>query len=223
MSNSKSWTLWQRDDVLGNFSRRSGDKQLMTLTPSDNQSSHEVETWFNEYFVPIRLYLSRRLGPGASEDAAAEVFLRAMKTQPRYQALLERDDISPLAWLYGIATNVVADSRRIERRRLALLERLAVCEPSWVGADSDRYRLDPSLVTALRGLSEGERDAILLVAWGELSYQEAAVALNVEVGTIKSRIARARERLKRSIAEQQRPQTTQASTVNSNRKVSDAN
>ncbi len=161
-------------------------------------ASLDVERWFGEHYAAIRRYLTRRLGAEASEDAAAEVFVRALKSHRRFAALRSQNEGAvPIAWLYGIATNVVGDSRRIERRRLATIERLAaerVAEPTRF--DRHQAELDPALVAALRRLSFDQRDALLLVVWGELSYEETALALDVPVGTIRSRIGRSRERLK---------------------------
>jgi RNA polymerase sigma-70 factor (ECF subfamily) len=115
--------------------------------------------------------------------------VRGFRARGRYRA--ERDTALP--WLLGIANNVIADHRRLERRRLATLARLS--------NDLDRYAeqtgaaLDPALVAALRRLPAIERDTLLLVVWGELTQDEAAVALGVPVGTVSSRITRARQRL----------------------------
>jgi RNA polymerase sigma factor (sigma-70 family) len=120
---------------------------------------------------------------------AADVFVRGFRARGRYRT--ERDTALP--WLLGIANNVIADHRRLERRRLATLARLS--------NDLDRYAeqsgaaLDPALVAALRRLPAVERDTLLLVVWGELTQDEAAVALGVPVGTVSSRITRARQRL----------------------------
>ena len=70
-------------------------------------------------------YLARRVGSGAAEDLAAEVFVRAFRARGRFRA--ERE--SALPWLLGIASHVVGDHRRAERRRLAVIERLALARP----------------------------------------------------------------------------------------------
>ena len=59
--------------------------------------------------------------------------------------------------------------------------------------------MSAELVGELRSLSGEDRDALLLVVWGELSYEEAATALRVPIGTVKSRIARARRALSAAI------------------------
>jgi RNA polymerase sigma-70 factor, ECF subfamily len=137
----------------------------------------------------VRQYVVRRVGANAGEDLAAEAFERAFRVRERYRA----ESGSALPWLLGIASNVIADHRRAERRRLAALERLALSAPELV--EHDAAGLAPELVHQLRRLRPADRDALLLVVWGELSYEEAAHALEVPVGTIASRIARARRRL----------------------------
>jgi RNA polymerase sigma-70 factor (ECF subfamily) len=123
------------------------------------------------------------------------VFVRAFSARERYRA--ERD--SALPWLLGVANHVIADHRRAERRRLAALERLARTAPRLI--EHEDAGLGPELVHELRRLPSAERDALLLVAWGELSYGEASTALGVAVGTVASRIARARQRLAGAIGQ----------------------
>jgi DNA-directed RNA polymerase specialized sigma24 family protein len=102
--------------------------------------------------------------------------------------------------LLGIANHVISDHRRIEVRQLAALARAAMDERS-VPAPEVRA-VAPDVVRELRRLPAHERDTLLLVVWGELSYEEAAAGLGVPVGTVRSRIARARARLARALNEQ---------------------
>jgi RNA polymerase sigma-70 factor (ECF subfamily) len=139
-------------------------------------------------------YLARRVGSELAEDLTAEVFVRAFRGRAAFRA--EHD--SALPWLFGIASHLVGDHRRAERRRLVALQRLMSEAPS--STDDRIGLLTPELVVRLRRLPAGHRDALLLVVWGELSYEEAASALGVSVGTVRSRIARARQRLSRDLA-----------------------
>jgi RNA polymerase sigma-70 factor (ECF subfamily) len=141
-------------------------------------------------------YLARRVGREQAEDMTAEVFVRAFRARQRFRP--ERD--SALPWLLGIASHLIADHRRAERRRLAALQRLAIATPD--ASPDDHPGLAPDTVRRLRRLPTADRDALLLVVWGELSYAEAAEALGVPVGTVRSRIARARERLARAIGDE---------------------
>jgi DNA-directed RNA polymerase specialized sigma24 family protein len=103
-----------------------------------------------------------------------------------------------LPWLFGVANHVIGDHRRRERRRLATLERLLVEGRELV--TSPEIGLTPEMIHALRRLSAGDRDTLLLLVWGELSRDEVAAALGVPVGTVNSRIARARKRLAPDLA-----------------------
>jgi RNA polymerase sigma-70 factor (ECF subfamily) len=121
-------------------------------------------------------------------------------------------------WLFGIATNLVRRHRRSERVRLQAYARLEVdgavdgVEASAVArVDSQSVRRE--LAIALGKLRDGDRDALLLMAWAELSYEEIAEALGIPVGTVRSRINRARRRLREllkgiapiSVGEEQQP------------------
>jgi RNA polymerase sigma factor (sigma-70 family) len=147
---------------------------------------------YERHLAAIAGYLGRRVGAELAEDLTAEVFVRAFRARHRYRP--EHD--SALPWLLGIAGNLVADNRRAERRRLALLAQLAgsaVEPPGSVAARGES--LDGELARQLHKLPAADRDALLLTVWGELSYEEAATALGVPVGTVRSRIFRARRRL----------------------------
>jgi RNA polymerase sigma factor (sigma-70 family) len=145
---------------------------------------------YERHMPRVLRYLRRRVGDGIAEDLTAEVFVRAFRGRAKYGVQHE----TALPWLLGIASNLIGDHRRAERRRLATLAKLVgeVDE----GADlAVTDGLSPRLVGELRRLPAADRDALLLVAWGELSYEETARALGVPIGTVRSRIARARQRL----------------------------
>ncbi len=97
-------------------------------------------------------------------------------------------------WLFGIATNLLRNELRSEQRALSAIARVA----------SDAGRGDPDdpsgeamdLPALLAGLEPRQRDVLVLFAWEGLSYREIAVALEVPVGTVRSRLARARARLR---------------------------
>jgi RNA polymerase sigma factor (sigma-70 family) len=138
----------------------------------------------------VSIYLIRRVGNGIAEDLTAEVFVRAFRGRAKYD--VQHD--SALPWLLGIANNLIADHRRVERRRLAAVERLARATPPFA-PEGHGFELGADLARALRRLPAVDRDTLLLAVWGELSYEEVALALGVPVGTVRSRIARARKRL----------------------------
>lgn len=154
----------------------------------------QFSLFYERHLATVAIFLARRVGNELAEDLAAEVFARAV----RGRATFRPDHGTGLPWLLGIANHLVADHRRAERRRLDRLQRLQTAEAHF---DPDPVsRAAPELVRQLRRLPAPERDTLLLVVWGELSYAEAASALGVPVGTIRSRIARARQRLAAAIA-----------------------
>ena len=90
-----------------------------------------------------------------------------------------------------------------------MLQRLATTRPGL--SETSVTALAPELVGELLRLPAADRDTLLLVVWGELSYAEAATALSVPVGTVRSRIARARQRLGAAIGQ---PADSDAPIVN---------
>jgi RNA polymerase sigma-70 factor (ECF subfamily) len=111
---------------------------------------------------------------------------------------LERELALP--WLLGVATNVLRNGRRSQRRHRAALKRLPR-EHAHDFTDEANGRLDDErqMQTVLRvfaKLPRREQDVLALCAWAELSYEEAAVALGVPVGTVRSRLSRARARIR---------------------------
>lgn len=145
---------------------------------------------FELHHGSVARYLSARVGDRtAAEDLAAETFARAFAARASF-----RDEGHGVrAWLFRIATNLLHDEFRARARRGGLLDRLrAVREPDGAGP---ALPADPALAAALRRLRREELEPILLHAWGELSYAEIAAALELPVGTVRSRIHRGRERL----------------------------
>jgi RNA polymerase sigma factor (sigma-70 family) len=162
------------------------DARVLALSVEDPGAFSAV--WERQAGAVAR-YLARRVGRDLADDLTAEVFVRAFRARRSYQ---DRNG-SALPWLLGIANHLVRDDRRAERRRMSALARLVASEPEVVGHEA--AGLAPELVSELRRLPQADRDTLLLVVWGELSYEEAADALGVPVGTVRSRIARARGRL----------------------------
>jgi RNA polymerase sigma-70 factor (ECF subfamily) len=162
------------------------DAQLLRRSASEPAAFGAL---YERHSVAVRRYVVRRVGIYDGEDLAAEVFIRAFRSSAKYRA----EHQSALPWLLGVANHVIADHRRLERRRLAALER-ALAEGHEVMSDPDGG-LTLELIRALRRLPAADRDTLLLMVWGELSRDEVAAALGVPVGTINSRIARARKRL----------------------------
>lgn len=155
---------------------------------------------FDRYAGQIHRYAARRLGPAAADDIVADVFLIAFRHRSRY----DTSQASARPWLYGIATNLISRHRRSEVRMYRAMARTGldpVVEP-----DADRVANSVSaaaagqqLATALAQLSTGDRHTLLLVAWADLSYEEVATALDIPIGTVKSRLHRARTKVRTAL------------------------
>ena len=168
-------------------------------------SRHEPEQFtvlFRRHAPHIQRYVIRRLGPDAADDIVAETFLLAFRRRDRYDPA--RADARP--WLYGIATNLISHHRRAEVRLYRALARTGadpVCAPFTDRVD-DRVSAGQAgqlIATALAGLPAALRDTLLLAAWSDLSYEQIALALDVPVGTVRSRLSRARTRLRRTLGD----------------------
>jgi RNA polymerase sigma factor (sigma-70 family) len=150
----------------------------------------------------ITRYVTRRLGADAAEDVAAETFLVAFRQRASYAG----DGSDCLPWLYGIATRLCHRHWRSETRQLRLLARTGadpVIEPftDQVEAQVTASAVKPRLAEALSRLPKTQRDALLLRAWADLTYDQIAAATGVHLGTVQSRISRARRRLREQLAD----------------------
>jgi RNA polymerase sigma-70 factor (ECF subfamily) len=157
------------------------------------------EEIFDRHFAAVHRYLHRRAGRDLADELAAETFAVAFESRAGC-----RSQASALPWLYGIATNLLRRRRRTERRRLRAYGRSGV--DRWVdyedeaAARVDTSALGPELARALAAMRARERDALLLYALADLSYEQIAVALDVPVGTVRTWLHRARAVAQRELA-----------------------
>jgi RNA polymerase sigma factor (sigma-70 family) len=155
---------------------------------------------FDRHAEEVYRYVVGRIGAHAAADVVAEVFMVAFRNRDRY----DRDRPDALPWLYGIATRLVGQHRRDERRRLRALARIAAPDAveGFEEHATDRVmaqQLHPRLARALRRLSAEDRNLLLLVAWGDLTYQQAGQVLGIPIGTVASRLHRIRRKLRRAL------------------------
>ncbi|MEV0318366.1 RNA polymerase sigma factor [Streptomyces sp. NPDC050658] len=159
---------------------------------------------FDRHADAVHRYVARRLGGEVADDLVAETFTAAFQQRHRYDpARGAGTDARP--WLFGIATNLVGRHRRAEARRFKAMARVPA------PADHDEPLADRAadrvvagavrreLAAALAALPARHRDVLLLVAWGDLGYGEAAQALGIPVGTVRSRLHRARSKLREAL------------------------
>ena len=162
------------------------DGQLIERSLADGEA---FALLFDRHFRTIHRFARGRVGPELADDVASETFAIAFRRRTAYD--LERDNALP--WLYGIAVNLIREQRRGEERRLrAYAKATHGDEPRAEIADG----LDGTLAAALLALSAQERDLILLHAWAELSYEQLAEALQLPLGTVRSKLSRVRAKLR---------------------------
>jgi RNA polymerase sigma-70 factor (ECF subfamily) len=176
----------------------------MLTTPTDAQTiaasledAARFGLIFDRHFVAIHRYLYRRAGREIADDLAAETFAQAFDHRHGYDPA--REDARP--WLFGIASNLMRHHRRAERRRLVAYVRTGVDPVSEIDVDAVHDRVDaeavgPRVALALARLDARDREALLLLAWADLTYPQIAEALGIPVGTVRSRIHRARRRVR---------------------------
>jgi RNA polymerase sigma factor (sigma-70 family) len=152
---------------------------------------------FDRYADRIYNHCFRATGDWAeAEDAVSAVFLEVWRHRHRVRV----HDGSALPWLYGVATNVCRNLTRSRRRRLRGLAAMPAPPPEPDLAERVTERLGSTsrmreVLAAVGSLPPREREVLALVVWAGLSYDQAAAALDVPVGTVRSRLSRARTRL----------------------------
>ena len=175
----------------------------MVSSPSDaaviGLSLDEPEAFgviYDRHAAVVLRFLGRRVGAEAAEGLLGDLFRIAFERRTTFDA----SRASALPWLYGIGSNLLMKHRRGEARRLRASARMAADTEAPVrragAAALDARLLFPRVADAMEALPDGEREALLLFAWEDLSYEGVAEALELPVGTVRSRLNRARTRLR---------------------------
>ena len=147
---------------------------------------HAFGLVFDRHVGAVHAFVQRRVGRDLAEEVTAETFARGFAARGRYDAAQEH----ALPWLLGIASNVLRRHWRSERRRLAAYARAVQHERPGAAPD-----VDGDVMGAVARLPRRQREVLLLAAWADLTYAEIARALDLPIGTVRSRLARARSRL----------------------------
>lgn len=178
------------------------DAQLIAAGPE------AFEQLFERHHARIHGWLRRRLPAATAEDLAAEVFERAWAGRDRYDAQV--GDATP--WLFGIASNLARRHHRQEQRGLRALARSGVdpldradADPGAADDRVDAGAQHQALAGALAALRGPEREVLLLHAWAELSYEQIAIATGVPIGTVRSRLHRARQHVRTHLDRREAP------------------
>ncbi|TDB80236.1 RNA polymerase sigma factor [Micromonospora sp. KC721] len=151
---------------------------------------------YDRHAAALYRYAHGRVGADVVDDLVSETFLVAFRRRHRYD--VSRPDARP--WLFGILTKEISHYRRRERAHYRAMAR---CGPVDVVPDSAEqavagaaaHALRAPLARALADLPARDRDVLLLIAWGGLSYEETAQAIGIPVGTVRSRLNRARRKV----------------------------
>jgi len=139
------------------------------------------EAVFDAHFQAVYAFAARRVGAELAEEVAAETFARAFAARAKYD---RRGD--PLPWLLGIASNLMRRHWRSEKRRLHAYARS-------IGPETTEDPLCArEAIEAVARLPRRQREVVLLHVWADLSYDQIARALDIPIGTVRSRLNRAR-------------------------------
>jgi RNA polymerase sigma-70 factor (ECF subfamily) len=153
---------------------------------------------YDRHAATVLRFLGRRVGAEVAEGLVGELFRIAFERRKTFDAARA----SALPWLYGIGSNLLLKHRRGEARRLRASARMAASEAADRHASAtalDARLLFPRVADAIEALPGGEREALLLFAWEDLPYQSVAEALELPIGTVRSRLNRARASLRELI------------------------
>jgi RNA polymerase sigma factor (sigma-70 family) len=167
---------------------------------------------FEQYAGQLYDYVARRVGRQVAEDLVAETFLVAFAGRERY------DPAVPNArpWLFGIITNLLRNHQRAETRAWRAYARAgsdplgggrAVAEPfaDRVGERLDAQAAARAMAGALASMPSRQRDLLLLHVWAGMDYPELATALGLPPGTVRSRLHRAKARLRQALPDHAAP------------------
>src|SRR5262245_12050956 len=151
---------------------------------------------YDRHAPTVLRFLGRRAGVKVAEGLLGELFRIAFERRKTFDA----SRASALPWLYGIGANLLLKHRRAEARWLRASARMVASLEATQGrttaAALDARVIFPCVADAIETLPDGEREALLLFAWEELSYQGVAETLELPIGTVRSRLNRARARLR---------------------------
>lgn len=155
-------------------------------------------TIFERHYDDIFRYARRTLPRDIAEDCASETFVIALKKRSSFKP--GRGTARP--WLFGICLRLIADARRTSARTSAGEKRLHVVtemhapnHAETIDNQSDARAAYCQLKPCLDSLKKGDREVLELYAWADMTYSDIAVALKLPVGTVRSRLNRARKKL----------------------------
>lgn len=175
------------------------DAQIMRDSITSPQRFGEI---FTMHHAAIWRYIARLAGPDVADDIAGEVFVDAFTHRESFDPLRGR----VRSWLFGIATNKLHSRFRSESRAASAFCRAAQFRDTSIDfsqmvVDADDLGQQVQLVrNAIEYMERNDREVLALAVWEGMPYQEIALTLGVPVGTVRSRLSRARSRLRELVA-----------------------
>jgi RNA polymerase sigma-70 factor (ECF subfamily) len=176
----------------------SSDAALIGRSIDDPESFSAI---VERHATSVFRYLVSRVGRSVAEDLLADVFEAAFGARIRYDARYD----NALPWLLGIATNEIRHYRRSEMRHASMLRRITPHSPrsngileamDAVATDAVLHEEMESVRRALAALDDRHRQVLVFSAGLGLSYEEIAQTLGIRIGTVRSRLSRARQKLR---------------------------
>jgi RNA polymerase sigma factor (sigma-70 family) len=164
------------------------------MTTDPIQRGARFAALYEAHYAVVLAYGRRRSSGSVAEDVAHDTFLVAWRR-------LDDVPLDSLPWLLGVARRVLANDRRSDARRAALLDRLAqIGNISWADdREADRAAISPRLRAALEDLSPAALEALLLTAWEGLTPSSASKVVGCSQTTFRARLYRARRSLARAL------------------------
>lgn len=176
------------------------DEEVWALACAGDHDSFAV--LFRRHRDSVYTQCARRSGSyDLADDLMSMVFLQAWRSRQRVRFV--HGSMKP--WLLVVASNVTTQQLRSDARYTAMVRRIREAEgENGAAGDAIERRLDavslaPLLAAAISGLSQAEQEVVALCDLGEFGYREAAGALGLPVGTVKSRLSRAHAKLRRQL------------------------
>jgi RNA polymerase sigma factor (sigma-70 family) len=182
------------EEMVESDDSRVPDSDLIRLSLDDPDHFAQI---FERHAPALHLYLSKRSNHSSVDDLLSETFIAAFRGRRNYD--LSFQDARP--WLYGIATNTLRHRRRSEVRRLAHESEIRLETPDADVADQVVTRIVESqeldrVRRAIALVDDRFADVLMLVAGPALTYEEVARALDIPIGTVRSRASRGRAQLR---------------------------
>lgn len=157
------------------------------------------EVIFERHYRAVYRFAAGRSGANEAADIASDTFVRAFDRRDRFRT----DRENALPWLFGIAANVARERHRKRMRGMRMLKRsvgLSSLEDARFEADAtarlDALSQSTALSRALAELSDDEYQVLMLLAIADFSYSDIAESLDIPIGTVRSRIHRARNKMR---------------------------